>query len=438
MKKKLSILLLILLAASLVLKAQVKNTGFLLTDRDVYVSGENLLAKVFVPQDQDFKVVYLSLSAIDGQLITSAKLKIENHEAAGYLYLPDSLHTGSFLLNAFSSHFVKQDFYSKEIVVINRFTNPDQGVQLERANLPEVPMVNQLLIDVQNLKESYQKRQDVSLSFQLNSELKKEITGKLSIVVSEVVPGWQARYLPVHPNFDHSILLTKYRGVVMEGMVTNTETKVPVDGATVYLTKPDSVPYFDYYRTSADGRFYFLLKDCQGVQPLIVQAVKEGENDQLKVQLDDQFSHDALQAEAKPVNLTKAEQSYFSKAVSIVTFDKVYQQNELEVAKSAFNKPYPFPFYGAPDVQVDPDEFFDMRNFNELSKELLSPVRFRERKDGYTLNLVDRDHSKYFVDLPLMTIDGVPVQKVSQIADMGTKEIDWIDVVPHECFYGDQ
>jgi hypothetical protein len=438
MKKSLSLLFLILLATSLALKAGEKGAGFLVTDRDVYVSGQNLLAKVFVPQDQDFNVVYLILSSINGELITSAKLKVEQHQASGYLYLPDSLNTGSFLLSAYSPHFVKQGFFNKEIFVVNRFFEPDKSWSVERADLQPLAQPVEGPFRVQGLKKSYQQRETVSLSFQIERGADAGLDSCLSIVVSEVLPGWQPRQLPVYPDFEYMQRMAQATGVVLEGQVDNTKTGAPVSGAIVYLSIPDSIPYFDYYRTDDDGRFYFLLKDFYETHSLVLQATKDGENNDLKIRVDNHLAEGWKEVKAKPIDLSPDERAYFSDAVSVAMFQKIYHEDNLELTKLNCRPTYPFPFYGHAAHRVDPNEYFELENFNEISKELLPAVRFRERNGAYSLNMINWETSGFFTGLPLILLDGIPVQKVDQIAKLGTREIDWIDVVPYERYYGDQ
>lgn len=417
-------------------KASEHGDSWMFTDREVYASGEYVLTKIFAPQEQNFKITYLVLSSTDGNLITSVKLSLNKNQTAGYLYLPDSLSTGSYLLSAYSPHFQKQNFFSKEIVVLNRFERPDQIETIRRAILPESGIENNDQIKIQGLKEQYSQRENVSVTMQLDDQFLAGLDGDVSIVVSDILPGWKARYKDVHPDFDHSILLSKASGVVMQGVVNNSKTGKPVDGATVYLTVPDSIPYFDYYKTGDDGRFYFLLKGFHGTHPVVVQAVKGEETDSLKIQLDNQFPNINTKINTQPQKLNGNTQTYLSQAISLVSFRKAYHLPELEFSKTKYHRIYSFPFYGRAAIQVYPDLYMEMDNFNEISKELLPPVRFRNHKGKYSLNVLDKDLDNFSSATPLILIDGVPVQRIERIANMGTKDIDRIDVVPYQSYYG--
>ena len=428
---------LIFLIFFLVFQVDAKNDSWIISDREVYVSGEYVLAKIFTPQNQDFKVVSLSLTSIDGYPVANVNLGITNHQASGYLYLPDSLQTGSFLLTAYSSHFQKRPLFSKEILVLNRFENSEEELQITRAKLDSLIPDENNGIQTFGLQSSYKQRKQISVQIQLDNELKNKLDGELSIVVSESVPDWKPQMMAFEKGLDNALLLTEYQGVVMQGVVSNKQTGEPMEGATVFLTKADSIPYFDYYLTAEDGQFYFLLKDFYGTQSLVVKAEKEGENELLKISLDDQWLNQNIKIESQPIKITDKLQNYFADAISAVTFNKIFKAQSLVLQEKNYHTVYPFPFYGRPTVQVDPDDFFDLPDFNEISKELLFLVRFREHEGHYSLSLIDRQLEKFFPDPPLILLDGVPAT-VEQIAPFGTKDIDWIDVVPYQQFYGNK
>ncbi len=438
MKQIKYIAVILLVVSSQLLLAQKKHESWMITDRDIYVSGETLLAKIYVPQNQQFQMLCLSLSSNDGIPVTSVKLSIENHQASGSLYLPDSLSTGSYLITAYSCHYERQAFFSKEIVVLNRFENQDQELTIERGELEEMTLSESSQISVSGLKSSYKQRENGVFSISLDEALFSELDGEISVIVSEDVPEWKSQYLPLEPDFDKTMLLTEKRGVVIQGEVTNATTGNPVNGATVFLSIPDSIPYFDYYNTDRSGQFFFLLEEFYGSFPMFIQAIKEDETNQLKVNLVENIADEKLKFGTNPVQLSNSINEYLADAISLTTYRKVYQINEYEFAATKQKTGYSFPFYGRVDVQVDPDDYIELSDFNEISKELLSPVRFRNRKGDYSLNIFDRELDDYFTDEPLMLIDGVPVQELRKIANLTSSDIDWIDVVPYQRFYGNQ
>jgi len=82
------IILILLVIATISGNSQNK-TGFgFFTDRDVYVSGETLLAKIYNPTDNLSRIVYMDLVNQSGTRISGVSLEIKNNEASGFLQLP--------------------------------------------------------------------------------------------------------------------------------------------------------------------------------------------------------------------------------------------------------------------------------------------------------------------------------------------------------------
>ena len=409
-------------------------TSRLMTDRDLYVSGEDALISIFLNPDHDFKVLYLTLSGNEGSVVHTVKLQISNHQASGHFYLPDSLKTGSFLLTAFSPHFKKQPLVSKEIVVLNRFENTEDEFPVRRAVLEQRPVLAQSFFSFRGLQESYRREERVQL--EIDGNINAPAGEMLSVCVSRCGPDWESRYRSFRDDPDDTLLMTRKEGVVLQGVVKSQTDGKPVGGAQVFLSGPDSIPFFDFYTTWGDGRFYFVLPHMYGSEKLVLQAQKEGQTDDLDVCIDDLFDPSPLKFRVEPFGLDDDLRNYMNESIQLVTFQKIYGSQSLRVETRAYRPSFPFPFYGSTAMQVDPDDYFEMGDFNEVSKELLQPVRFRKRKEGYSLEIVDYDLKNFLSGKPMVLIDGVPVSDLTRIASMGSNEIDWIDVVPYQRFFG--
>jgi hypothetical protein len=70
---------------------------------------------------------------------------------------------------------------------------------------------------------------------------------------------------------------------------------------------------------------------------------------------------------------------------------------------------YSLPFYGEPYKVVDPDEYYDLDDFQQIARELLPGVRYRARNNEVTFRLLQYSKGIYFEDEPFRLINGVPV-----------------------------
>src|ERR1035437_3023137 len=126
MKRKTVVLLLLFLAFTV--KAQDKESLNLFTDRDLYVSGETLMLKVFTPAAEHSGVVNVDLINRKGIKITGAILEIIDHQADGFIFLPDSLSSGTYMLR--TSTITDKILTIRELYIANRFN----GLQIGRAS----------------------------------------------------------------------------------------------------------------------------------------------------------------------------------------------------------------------------------------------------------------------------------------------------------------
>ncbi len=408
----------------------------LITDRDVYVSGEIALVKVYLPVNNESKVVYLDLISRTGKHIDGAKLSVEDQEAEGFIIIPDSLSSGSCLLKVFTNRNRDCSFLLKELLIINRFELNREHYLLETVNLP-ANIRNDLGASFSTVKEKYSKREDVQINVDLDDKLIENLEGDLLISITEYADNFKAGWTFIEDDSKTKKYLEESKGIIIQGKVTEKSTSSPAKDVIVSISKPDSIPFFDYYKTNDDGRFYFLLKDFYGETPLIIKAGKDGENEDLKISIDKKFDDTFIDLALNKTVQAGGAGEFISKSAKLVTFKRIFGSTEYLLEKRNWKKQHPYPFYGKPVIQVDPDLFFDMKDFNELSREILPTVKFRENDGSFSVRMFNDPLIDFFADEPLMLLDGVPFYNVELLANLKPNKIDWIDVIPRERFYGD-
>ena len=101
---------------------------YLQSDRNAYVTGENIFFKAYYFLNGTFKkdsisrIVYVDLVDKNGQSQTSGKYPIENGMANGNLSIPQGLTSGYYTVYAYTKwmmNFDKDCFFSKKIYIIN-------------------------------------------------------------------------------------------------------------------------------------------------------------------------------------------------------------------------------------------------------------------------------------------------------------------------------
>jgi uncharacterized protein YfaS (alpha-2-macroglobulin family) len=143
---------------------------YIQTDRNLYITGEEVWFKVYMLQglthspDDVSKVVYLELLDKNNFPVKQLKLKTERNSGASGFILPDNIHSGNYLIRAYSNwmkNFPVDLFHYKEISVINPFEN------IENLKLP-----SDSINEVQKLNTNQNGSEGISADKESNSHLK--------------------------------------------------------------------------------------------------------------------------------------------------------------------------------------------------------------------------------------------------------------------------
>ena len=435
--KKLAFIILLFFVISTIGKAQEKSSFGFYTDRDVYVSGETLLAKIYTPEYNNSSIVYLDLVNQYGKRILGASLEIRNNQADGYLHLPDSLSSGTYELRAYQKNSAGKLKTIHEIWISNRFDGLEKTNQVKRADVSEIQedkRTNQ--IEISEIQPEYPVKSQINANIRINESLLKEIDGNLLVNISQTEPYFEPATFVVQSE-QLKEENDENKGMILSGIVVDKKTSLPADSITVYLTIPDSIPGFQYFVTRKDGRFFFQIDNYYGSVQAVVQCFGNAAVQRLKIKLDELFD-----ATGTLPNLTKRPipeefKNNINRNIDAVTLQKIFAQEKLKFLAAPLKKREPYPYYGKPTQTIDPQLFIDLPDFNEISKELLPGVKFRNYNNEPTLQVINAPRHNFFDEKPLILIDGIPIRDLNVIKGMGTADIDRVDICQSERFYGD-
>ena len=137
---------------------------YLRTDRDIYISGEQVFLKVFCFGRLTHKisdassVAYVSLLDPSNNPVLQVKIRITGSSGSGYFTLPDSLRTGNYIIATCTSwmqNFSPELFSYKNISVINPFMDiGSSGIHSTRSELDTVifyPESGVIIAGVENI-----------------------------------------------------------------------------------------------------------------------------------------------------------------------------------------------------------------------------------------------------------------------------------------------
>lgn len=420
----------------LTVMALENDTLYCITDRDVYVSGDKIMVNAFVSSESNARTVYLDLCSFSGNHIVGAKLLVENNRASGTIQIPDSLRTGSYLLRTFYNEDHQKKLHIRDLLIANRFEDFSNNFTGQLKKMDSFSIIENSNFEIA-VPETLNRREKYTLKIAVKQALRDQLDGGVSISVSKYNSCFKSaeNYFSINiPSNESSV--GENDGLIISGKVINKTSQLPVNNAMVYISTSDSLPLFQYNITGKDGRFHFLMKNTFGIFPVVIQALKENETDQLKVIMEEKFNFMMPQLPVRIIDKENEMAEDLKSCTEAFTFSKIFNDQPLAL-KISVKTSGNLLFYGEPTYVVKPDEFYNLPDFSEISRELLIGVKFREKNNRYSLNLIDADENQYFEEQSFLLVDGIPIQDLSVIKEMGTIDISWIHTVLEYRFFGD-
>jgi len=433
---KQTIIFILLIAITITGNAQERMGFGFFTDRDVYVSGETLLTKIYHTTDNPSRIVYVDLVNPFGTRISGVSIEIKNNEANGFLQLPDSLSTGTYLLRGYMKNTAEKLKIIREIWISNRFDGLEKTRQLKQVTeLQTIQEESDKQINIQGVETDYTTNSNATANIKIEKTLLKEIEGTLLVSIAQADPAFKSTAYIWSSNQGKEGL-TEGKGIILSGTITDKKTTLPASNVTVYLTIPDSIPGFQYYQTQADGRFYFQLENYYGMVQAFVQCFGSSPSQRLKIKMDELYAEPGTLPMFSEKPISEEFKSNTIRNMDAVTFQKVFGQEKLKLEAPPKRALDSYPYYGKASNKVDPQLFIDLPNFSEISKELLPGVKFRNYNNEPTMQVINSAAREYFSELPLILIDGIPIRNLNVIKDMGTPDIKRIEICQSERYYG--
>jgi len=443
---------------------------YLHTDCNIYIAGNNLFYALYLQGDpgQMSKNAYLILRDRHNSIITNVRLEIINRKAFGNIWLPDTLHSDVYQLVCYTNLMRNEGedcYFKKEIIIANRF---DKKLELFDSTSIDISAASRgkysineagngnLIIHLD--KQTLNAREKATFSIETKSIPGDSIT-RLSVSVSEIFPD-----TPDEPSIsdcfnnvirqtsnsdlrqDHRNYHSEIAGSVIEGRVL----PVPVPGNksavgtgdsrkgknkfTILVSTPDSIANMQYTTTDSMGSFSIFLNHYYEGKELFIRLK---ENEKADIELDNKFKLNTPFNQSGLLNV-RGIRSYLLRNLNISEAQRYYTERAtIDTAKKTEqSKAIPKVYY-KPYSRVFPADYLPLSDFVEISREILPAVKVRKNNDSYNLSFVNTRNKGFPEAEPAIFLDGVPVDDVNQIINLGTDQIKRIDILPAIRYYGE-
>jgi hypothetical protein len=129
---------------------------------------------------------------------------------------------------------------------------------------------------------------------------------------------------------------------------------------------------------------------------------------------------------------------YLIRISKIAQFQNFYSNQPSIITKKKFlpSKTIPRVYYKQYST-VYPSDFLELPDFIEISKEIVPALRLRKTDDKYVSTYVNLLNQSSINAEPTIFLDGVPIDDVNQIINMGSARIERIESLPVPRAYGE-
>lgn len=440
----------------------------LFSDRDIYLSGDEIWFKAFVfvegkLNSQWSKVLYLELFNARQEIFAQEKYLVDQGMASGSIILPGDIQSGQYFLRAYTKYgrnFPSEKHFTKIVSIINPNSEPS-AVRLEQQKEKSKDQPNvwfkeeSIPLNLSLSKKSFGPREAVKLSINGNTmanlvvSVRKSGTAHSSMEIDDFLNHnpWIGPSLnpPVNTIRDGSAAkkdtadnvftwIPEIRGMTLSGKVVDENGEAVKDvyclssviGGNTQLHK---------VKSREDGRFIFSYHHLNGPKDLVVSIQDNPENKQ-KIIINKDFSTSYPPLKEMPLRYDSArhvvlEELFINQQVNesfVHQWDKRKRQDERE--SDLFSN------LGEPDQRISVQEFIHIPTMLEIFRELVPSVTVRGRSGKRRLNIFHQESFKNF-DNPLVLLDNVPVSDIDKLLRIDPVNLDLIEVYDSEYLMGD-
>jgi len=223
---------------------------------------------------------------------------------------------------------------------------------------------------------------------------------------------------------------------ILEGTIKDRETKQAFANENIFLSKIGAFADISTFCTNDQGKFYFNLPIKKGLHDISIQ-IKGRDDQNLDIKLKDKFNSEGFAPLPWDSQQLKGKQlAYVKELFENFSIRKIYkQQTDLESKDTCIYRGQAN-FYGKSKHIIKIDDYIQLDSLEEYFHEFISTVKIKYRKKKPEMYVFSPDIVSVFKQDPLIMFDGLILSDASKILNKRSSDIEKIEVIPYEYYYG--
>jgi hypothetical protein len=453
-----------------------KEEVFVRTDRDIYISGEQVWLKVYTlngltgSQCNISKVVYLELLDKNNFPLRQLKVKTESSSGSSGFVLPDNISSGNYIIRAYTNwmkNFSTDQFFYKTISVINPFesidhlklpggtTNSDSAISI---TVDQSKSIIGSMVSKPGTGRSYigdsKKRINYTITLEKPQYLSREKV-KMEISATDMVGN------PVETDFSVSVAksvvinstgltsfdcsdtndsqvkrmggpeyLAEIEGHLISGYLRVKVTDEPLKNTDLSLSFVGKTARCQFGKTDGNGEFNFVIKES-GLNEIVIQPLSPDISGYY-VELNQSFSSTFSKVTPGKFYIDSSKSNEINKVIVGMQINNIYEPFRQKMPDNAKNI---IPdFYGKPENSIRMADYIELTSLREVVKEILPNVYTLKQNGKYDFKLINKFRGQPFENKPLILVDGVPIYDYEKVLSINSKEIERADIINARYF----
>jgi len=453
-----------------------KEEIFVRTDRDIYISGEEVWFKAYTlnglanTQDDISKVVYLELLDKNNFPLRQVKVKIEKSSGSSSFILPDNISSGNYLIRAYTNwmkNFSTDEFFYRTISVINPFESidhlkiPPDNKSSDSVNAIAGAQQQGSIYDIEGNqiikrfsagdnkkvinykitldKPVYGSRERIRMEISASDMAGNPVETSLSVSVAKsgVVnsPGVSSFYRTgsadsrIH-RVDGPENLAELEGHIISGYLRLKTTDEPLKNTDISLSFVGKTARCQFSKTDDKGAFNFVVKES-GLNEIVIQPLSPDISGYY-IELNQPFS--SIFSKFKPAEfyLDSSRLDQINKVIISMQVNNIYEP--FRQTRSDESTTVIPDFYGKPESTIIMADYIELTSLKEVVKELLPNVYTLKQNGKHDFKLINKFRGQPFENKPLVLVDGVPVYDFEKVLSINSKEIEKAEIINTRYF----